>query len=422
MFTELEIKNFKCLRDVKLPLSPLTVLIGKNDTGKSSVLEALHLLGTLSNFDQLEHAFPEPRTFRALSWRGLEPPQVSLSAKLAADPAHSLPAEASYGIVLGAGDYDRPRVLGEALSCGRSAEYLSAIRAGTVEFVLSDSRMRQEAHTAGPFNATFKNIREESTLLRLASSDRWNQYPTARALADALRATPPFHLRHSRVSEPSPFVVGTVPLVQPDGFGLPSALQLIAGTDRTSFDRIEEDLRRIAPGVDEVIVRPVMIQSPAPPMGEEIRGPVPGYALSFRLAKTGYEIEAPLISEGILLILTYLTLAHSSGAPRVLLLEEPENAIHPRQLEKIVGTFRRLSTADRPGGPVQLIVSTHSPYLLDFVKPEEVLALGRRPNGETIARRLSELPGVPERLADGMTLGELWFNVGEDRLFGDLLK
>src|SRR5262245_45666372 len=45
MITKLRVQNFKCLRDVTVELGPLTVLIGPNDSGKSSVLDALHLLG-----------------------------------------------------------------------------------------------------------------------------------------------------------------------------------------------------------------------------------------------------------------------------------------------------------------------------------------------------------------------------------------
>ena len=41
MLDRVTIKNFRCLRDVSVPLKPLTVLIGENDTGKSSFLEAV---------------------------------------------------------------------------------------------------------------------------------------------------------------------------------------------------------------------------------------------------------------------------------------------------------------------------------------------------------------------------------------------
>jgi ABC-type cobalamin/Fe3+-siderophores transport system ATPase subunit len=51
MITSLHIENFKCPRDVRVELKPLTVVIGKNDTGKSSLLEAMTTLANLSEWE-----------------------------------------------------------------------------------------------------------------------------------------------------------------------------------------------------------------------------------------------------------------------------------------------------------------------------------------------------------------------------------
>ena len=45
MLTTVRVQNFKCLLDTKIDLAPFTVLIGPNDSGKTSFLDALHLLG-----------------------------------------------------------------------------------------------------------------------------------------------------------------------------------------------------------------------------------------------------------------------------------------------------------------------------------------------------------------------------------------
>jgi len=45
MLASLHVQNFKCLRDVEVAFGPFTVLIGLNDSGKSSILDALRLLG-----------------------------------------------------------------------------------------------------------------------------------------------------------------------------------------------------------------------------------------------------------------------------------------------------------------------------------------------------------------------------------------
>ena len=49
LFTQLLIKGFRRLRDVSLPLRPLSVMIGANGTGKTSVLDVLSLLASSAN-------------------------------------------------------------------------------------------------------------------------------------------------------------------------------------------------------------------------------------------------------------------------------------------------------------------------------------------------------------------------------------
>ncbi|SRR6266545_2465395 len=55
MIQRVRIKNFRCLRDVELELSPLTLLVGPNASGKSSILKALGSL-TLSSSDRWQHS------------------------------------------------------------------------------------------------------------------------------------------------------------------------------------------------------------------------------------------------------------------------------------------------------------------------------------------------------------------------------
>lgn len=85
----------------------------------------------------------------------------------------------------------------------------------------------------------------------------------------------------------------------------------------------------------------------------------------------------------------------------------------------MVGILQHLADDSKAGA--QVLAATHSPYVLDFVPAEAVRVFGRRDNGHTIVAPLLSLPGVQERFAAGMTLGEMWFNTGEDRLRQGLL-
>ena len=83
--------------------------------------------------------------------------------------------------------------------------------------------------------------------------------------------------------------------------------------------------------------------------------------------------------------------------------EEPENCVHPHLLESLVYIMRESNK--------QVILTTHSPYLLDFVKPEEVL-LVKRVNGETIVEKPQgiQMEKIKKFLEEGGTLGEAWYS------------
>src|ERR1700690_2293015 len=90
MISKLHVQNFKCLRDVSVELSPFTVLIGKNDTGKSSLLEAVKPLGGVVQ------AKPRPLAVARLVWRGAEPPSITWTVEVAPTLRNRLPGRASY--------------------------------------------------------------------------------------------------------------------------------------------------------------------------------------------------------------------------------------------------------------------------------------------------------------------------------------
>jgi AAA15 family ATPase/GTPase len=58
MITHLTVQNFKCLGDVSIDLAPFTILIGANDSGETSLLDAISLLGRTARE-------PPPRSFPA---------------------------------------------------------------------------------------------------------------------------------------------------------------------------------------------------------------------------------------------------------------------------------------------------------------------------------------------------------------------
>lgn len=113
-------------------------------------------------------------------------------------------------------------------------------------------------------------------------------------------------------------------------------------------------------------------------------------------------ILARYVSDGTLKMLAYLTLLHDPDPPQLVGIEEPENFLHPRLLEELAEECRRASAR------TQLMVTTHSPFFLDGIRPQEVRVLYRDREGFTQAKQVSEIRGVPEFVDAGASLGSLW--------------
>jgi hypothetical protein len=81
-----------------------------------------------------------------------------------------------------------------------------------------------------------------------------------------------------------------------------------------------------------------------------------------------------LLSEGTLRLLALTLLAYAPASPGVLLIEEPENGLHPQAIETV---FQSLSSIYDS----QVFVASHSPILLSHATREQVLCFGRTPTG-----------------------------------------
>jgi len=107
-------------------------------------------------------------------------------------------------------------------------------------------------------------------------------------------------------------------------------------------------------------------------------------------------------SDGTLKMPAYLTLLYDPEPPQLIGIEEPENYLHPRLLPELT------EECDLASERTQLIVTSHSPFFIDRLRPEQVRVLYRVPNGYTGFRRVADMPGIPQFLEEGASLGDLW--------------
>lgn len=351
MITRFRLADFKGHRDTDLALERFTILVGDNGSGKTSVLEALHLQGAI---------VPDPvAVLRGdlapddLRRRGASGPiKVTSTGLLRQAPWRS-------ELIIEPGD-NRWNVVLTNEGPGPSF-YADA-------FVVAGGG-------GGSRNEGAWNIIRAST--RTARFYRFESSKIAASAYSDLPDTP----------------------IEPDGAQTAEALAALKLSDDEAFARIEDAMRRLVPSLERVRIRQAEVVRPS--RGDTVKGSK--LFLDFR-GSPG--IPAHHASQGTLIMLALLTVLHRRDRPDLLLLDDIEHALHPRAQMELVRMIKGLLELD-DFKETQVIATTHSPYVLDELAPENVIAFALRDDGTVTSKSLSEHPDTA-RMKGALRTGQLW--------------
>lgn len=131
--------------------------------------------------------------------------------------------------------------------------------------------------------------------------------------------------------------------------------------------------------------------------------------LLLRFNESGFvdPFYAQQMSDGTMKVFAYLLLLEDPDPPPFLCIEEPENGLYHRLLEPLAKEFRA-QTERKPSS--QVFITTHQPYLVDALEPNEVWVLEKGIDGFSKIRRASDDPVVQSMVDEGLPLGGLWFS------------
>lgn len=388
MITELHVENLKCLRDVTLTLSPLTVLIGANDSGKSSILDAIRILGRTAR-QKISKAFGlhsnEPSAADTLFFRGDTTQRMVLSARGSSAIPYSYRLELSRALT----------PLSERFS-SESGITLDLKEGG---FELADQE-----------NTIAQGAVESDTSALMAALCALNHEDLA-SMARSFTSSERYHFDTRDLRKPS--APELEPMLSPSGENLAAVLDdLLTGPDREAARALENSLCEAFPALSGIALKTLSLEG-----GRVLRGielPLLGSG------KRAFGVPSMHASDGALLMTAFLALAHGN-TPDILLLEEPAAGLHPNTVPRLVETLRMMSRGDLGQGPRQVIVATHNPVFLNSLSPSEVRLLNRDPKLGTRVYNLSEIPNI-ERLLYGVGVGDIWQKLGEEGFLAQFYK
>jgi len=130
---------------------------------------------------------------------------------------------------------------------------------------------------------------------------------------------------------------------------------------------------------------------------------------------SGNDLPASSVSEGTLVVLAVLTLVYGSDQADLIMLDDVELGLHPQAQRDLIRQLRRVQEKNPK---LQIIVSTHSPYVIDEFIPEGVWLFSTDSEGCAVSKRLSEHPDA-RRALEVLTTGEFWSAEGESWVRGE---
>ena len=372
----LQVTNYRVLRNFQIEhITPLAAFVGANGSGKSTIFDVLSFLAECFTIG-LRPAWEERGRFHELRSRGQRGPKKHITIKVTYREQPDV-GQMDYYLAIGE-DEQGPYVAGESLRPrGTQGSPILQYDQGIGYYTVDEASPDQDPRRFERFNARdvlavsvlgqFARLPRVTTLYRFLTD--WYLF---RVTADTIR----------------------------DGSGSGSSDRLTPAGD--NLTQVIQNLQKNQPGrltrIVDVLSRWVPLLT-----GVETEQSAEGrLLLQLRDRPSWRPILARFASEGALKMLAYLTILYSPHPPRLIGLEEPENFLHPRLLSELAEECRAAS--DR----TQLLVTTHSPFFINGLRPEEVWVLTRDDAGFTRVQRAADTPGVPEFMAEGARLGDLW--------------
>jgi predicted ATPase len=378
------IRNYKALQNIHLKDIPsFMVIVGANGTGKSTLFDVFGFLRDALT-GNVRQALDARGRFSEVVTRGHEKETILIELQVGLDIA-GRPRLVTYHLEIGV-DQGRPVVLHEFLRYKRGRYgapfYFLKFHKGSgfairneEDFDKRDEELEREEQQL-----------ESPDILAIKGLGQFQRFKAANALRQLLENwhVSDFHISAARGRKEA---TGVVEHLSETGENLPRVAQYLYENHRLIFTTILQRMHERVPGISGV--EPELTQD--------------GYLiLRFRDGTFKTPFLDRYVSDGTIKMFAYLVLLHDPKPHPLLCIEEPENQLYPTLMSELAEEFRDYA---RRGG--QVMVSTHSPDLLNATRLEEVFWLVKK-DGLSQILRAQDNAQVARYMEDGDKMGYLW--------------
>lgn len=398
------IKNFGSLKEIVLgrtlshqqpkPLSNMTTIIGPSGNGKSTVADAFGFLadcldmgveaacdaGNRGGYEQIVSQGTDSSINFEIYYR--EAPNTS---------------PITYELTIALDRTERPYVKEERLryrvrNIGRPRSLL--FLQNGVGYAFEGDKGGQEDETGNIDGIKIDVSLTDSRKLGIVTLGAMKQYTRIEKFLNFLKSWylcyfTPDAARKIQTAAPQPYLDRT-------GSNLNNVAQYMYRENRNEFIKILEDIQTKIPGIQKI---------------EPLK--MPNGQMILQFWEQGFEkpFYSQKMSDGTLKLFAYYLLLHERNPRQLVFIEEPENGLYHQYLETLAGEMRKNVGT---GYNKQLFITTHSPFFVNSLPPEEVWVLKKGEDGFSTAMRVSDYEFVKNLTDEGIAVGDLWYS----RYFG----
>jgi predicted ATPase len=384
----LTIKNYKSLRNVTFEPGNFSVLVGPNGAGKSNLADALDFLANVYR-DGLEMAIQRKGGYENILYRKQRRTKSALEFEVVVEGVatdflhihsyweHPVPAgfpndvlyQVTHYFSVGAksenidSDFS---ILKEELALQIAQTQVTAFRIKRHTSSLSSSLIKATDPLSETMLRSVQSISENE--LNKQINDKLQSLFIHNIYLNGATRVLNLRLGSSRIYSVSPLMARQPGTPTPNveitqhGDNLPALVDWLQKNVPEKWEQLIEAMQTILPSLDDIKVEYIYNQK---------------LGLFFSENSQGRPWNMEIVSDGTLLSLATLCAA-ADPRQSITVIEEPENSLHPWALRTLIRQFRKFSQ-DK-----QIILTTHSPTLIDMLRPEEIWCVAKDDKGTHI--------------------------------------